>query len=118
MQQLEVINILKKDLNFTDQSIEKLKEFYEKHEDLKKKHEDLKKEHEKENEDLKKKHEKEIVLLKKEVMDLKEMLRAKIVKNETNDNLNFVHETVIDPSEFQQEYIMNTEITIKEEPIE
>ena len=27
MQQLEVINILKKDLNFTDQSIEKLKEF-------------------------------------------------------------------------------------------
>ncbi len=29
MQQLEVINILKKDLNFTDQSIEKLKEFIE-----------------------------------------------------------------------------------------
>ena len=28
MQQLEVINILKNDLNFTDQSIEKLKEFY------------------------------------------------------------------------------------------
>ena len=27
MQQLEVINILKNDLNFTDQSIEKLKEF-------------------------------------------------------------------------------------------
>ena len=27
MQQLEIINILKKDLNFTDQSIEKLKEF-------------------------------------------------------------------------------------------
>ena len=27
MQHLEVINILKKDLNFTDQSIEKLKEF-------------------------------------------------------------------------------------------
>ena len=27
MQQLEIINILKNDLNFTDQSIEKLKEF-------------------------------------------------------------------------------------------
>ena len=27
MQQSEVINILKKDLNFTDQSIEKLKKF-------------------------------------------------------------------------------------------
>ncbi len=27
MQELEVINILKEDLNFTDQSIEKLKEF-------------------------------------------------------------------------------------------
>ena len=40
------------------------------------------------------------------------------LKKRSNDNLIFVHETVINPCEFQQEYIMNTEITIKEEPIE
>ena len=68
-----------------------------------------------ENENLKKEHEKEITLLKKEVMELKEKLNAKLA---TNENLNFVHETVINPREFQQEYFMNTEITIKEEPIE
>ncbi len=71
-----------------------------------------------ENEDLKKEHEKGILLLKKEVMELKEKLHAQKATDETNDNLNFVQDTVINPSESQQEYIMNTEITIKEEPIE
>ena len=69
------------------------------------------------NDDLKKEHENEIILLKKEVMDLKEKQHTKTATNETNDNLNFVQDTVVNPSEFQQ-YIINTEITIKEEPIE
>ena len=50
--------------------------------------------------------------------ELQEKLHAKTATSETNDNLNFVHDIVINPSEFQQEYLMNTEITIKEEPIE
>ena len=69
-------------------------------------------------ENLKKEHEKEIVLLKNEVRELKVKLYAKTATDETNDSLIFVHDTEINPSEFQEEYIMNTEITIKEEPIE
>ena len=47
-------------------------------------------------------------------MKLKEKLHAKTATDETNDNLNF---SVIYPSNFEQE-ILNTEITVKEEPIE
>ena len=68
--------------------------------------------------DLKKQHGEEIVLLKNEVLELKEKLHAQMATNETNDNLNLVNDAVINPSEFQQEYVINTEITIKEEPIE
>ena len=64
------------------------------------------------NEDLKKEHETEVVLLKRKVMELKEELHAKTATDETNDNLIFVHDTVINPSNFEQE------ITIKEEQIE
>ena len=61
-------------------------------------------------------YEKEIIFLKKEVKDLKEKLHAQTTANKTNDKLNFVHNTVVNPSEF--EHFMDTEITIKEEPIE
>ena len=93
---------LKKDI-----ILKEVKELYEKLEYL-----------QQENEDLKKEHEKEIVLLKKENMELKEKLHAKTASEEINDNLNIVHETLVNPSEFKQEYILNTDITIKEEPIE
>ena len=52
-----------------------------------------------ENENLKKVHEKEIILLKSEVMELKEKLNAKTATNETNDNLNFVHDTASNQSD-------------------
>ena len=56
--------------------------------------------------------------MQQEIMELKEKQHAKTATDETNDNLNFVHDTVNNSSEFQQEYFMNTEITIKEEPKE
>ena len=71
-----------------------------------------------ENADLIREHEKEILLLKKENTELKEKLHAKTDTDETKDSLNFVQETVINPSEYQQETVMKTDITIKEEPIE
>ena len=93
---------LKKDI-----IIDEIKELYEKLEYF-----------QQENADLIREHEKEILLLKKENTELKEKLHAKTATDETNDSLNFVQETVINPSEFQQETVMNTDITIKEEPIE
>ena len=72
-----------------------------------------------ENKDLIDEYENYILLQEKEVAELKEKVHAKTVVEETNDNLNYVHEIAVNtPGEFQEEYIMNAEITIKEEPIE
>ena len=123
---------------FKKKNEEKLETLRQSNEDLKKKHENeiehLKKEHKKdigslkkelyekledlqqENKDLKKEHEKEILLLKKEVVELKEKLHAQTAIKKTNDNWNFVPNTVVNSSEL--EYLINTEITIKEETIE
>ena len=91
-----------------------MKEYDKKFETVRLEIENLKKENENQNLKL----QIEILLLKKEVIELKEKLNAKMTTDETKDNLNFFHETVINPSEFQQETVMNTEITLKEEPIE
>ena len=72
-----------------------------------------------ENKDMKDEYENYILLQEKEVAELKEKLHAKTVLEETNDNLNYIHDIVVNPPcEFQEEYFTNTEITIKEEPIE
>ena len=68
-----------------------------------------------ENTDLKREHEKEIILLQKEVMELKEKLDAKTATNETNGNLSFVH-FLVNSSELEN--FRNTEITVKEKPLE
>ena len=91
-----------------------MKEYDKKFETVRLEIENLKKENENQNLKL----QIEILLLKKEVIELREKLNAKMTTDETKNNLNFFHETVINPSEFQQETVMNTEITIKEEPIE
>ena len=104
---------------FKKQNEEKLANLRQANEDLKKKHENeighLKKEHEKEIGSLKKDIMEEVNGLyekleehEKEIMELKEKVYAKTA---TNENLNHVHEAVINPSEFQHEYFMNTEIT-------
>ena len=91
-----------------------MKEYDKKFETVRLEIENLKKENENQNLKL----QIEILLLKKEVIELREKLNAKMTTDETKNNLNFFHETVINPSEFQQETVMNTEITIKEEPIQ
>ena len=121
--QLEIENLKKQNENYNlkhngkvlaqsenlkkDIIIDEIKELYEKLEYF-----------QQENADLIREHEKEILLLKKENTELKEKLHAKTDTDETKDSLNFVQETFINPSEFQQETVMNTDITIKEEPIE
>ena len=109
--QLEIENLKKQNENENQKQNESLKkDIIEEVKEL------FKKQNDEKLENLQREHEKEIVLLKKEVRELKEKQHDQTATNETSDNLNFVHNTVVNPSEF--EYIMNTEITIKEEPIE
>ena len=119
---------------FMKQNDEQFEHLRRTNDDLQKKYENeigqLKKEHEKEigslkkdiieevKELFKKQNDEKLEHLQQEIMELKEKLHAKIATDETNDNLNFLQDTVINPCQFQEEYIMNTEITIKEEPIE